>query len=220
MKRRSRYNSSPASPAAAWASVALLVVLAGPGGLRLGADSLWGTEPRLTQFADRRALAVGDIVTVLVRENNSTSKDARNKTSKQSAIDANINSFLFSPASSGLMTKGGKLPSLDLGAKSTADNGGEMSSNDSITTRFAVRVVDVLPNENLVVEGIRQTSFGGESQKVILRGTLRRNDVTPANTVFSYNLADLSLSYSGTGVLSDARRKGWFQRAWDKVSPF
>jgi len=220
MTRRSRFNSSTRLSAFSVALVSILATVEGPVGRRLQADSLWGTEPRLTQFADRRALAVGDIVTVLVRENTSTSKDARNKTSKQSSIDANINSFLFSPASSGLMTKGGKLPSLDLGAKSTADNGGEVSSNDSITTRFAVRVVDVLPNENLVVEGIRQTSFGGESQKVILRGTLRRTDVTPANTVFSYNLADLSLSYSGTGVLSDARRKGWFQRAWDKVSPF
>lgn len=220
MRRRSDCSSRAFLPGISWAAALTLAILACPFIRDLRADSLWGSEPRLAQFADRRALAVGDIVTVMVRENNSTSKDSRNKTSKQSAIDANINSFLFSPASSGLMTKGGKLPSLDLGAKSTADNGGEVSSSDSITTRFAVRVVDVLPNDNLVVEGIRQTSFGGESQKVILRGTLRRTDVTPANTIFSYNLADLSLSYSGSGVLSDARRKGWFQRAWDKVSPF
>lgn len=194
----------------------LLLVLASPG----RGDSLWGEEPKLTQFADRRAIAVGDIVTILVQENNATTKEARNQTSKQSSIDASINTFLYSPTASGLLTKGGKMPAMNMGAKSTADNGGQVSSSDSIITRFAVRVIDVLPNENLVVEGVRQTSFGGESQTITLRGTLRRVDVTPANTVFSYNLADLSLAYSGKGVLSDARRKGWFQRVWDKVSPF
>lgn len=195
-------------------------MLARPGILPARADSLWSDSPKLALVSDRRAVAVGDIVTVMVQENNSTAKDSRTQTSKKSSIDASVAAFLYSPAASGLMTKGGKMPAMNMGAASAANNGGQVKNSDSIVTRFAVRVVDALPNENLVVEGIRRTSFGGEDQTITLRGTLRRSDITPANTVYSYNLADLSLAYSGSGVISDAAKKGWFHRAWDKISPF
>jgi flagellar L-ring protein FlgH len=54
----------------------------------------------------------------------------------------------------------------------------------------------------------------------VLRGTVRQDDVTSANTVFSYNVADATIQIIGKGAVTDTQRKGWFTRLWDKLTPF
>jgi hypothetical protein len=97
---------------------------------------------------------------------------------------------------------------------------GQINNAERITTRIAVRVVDTLPNGNLLIEGRRQTKISGETTDAILRGTVRTEDITAQNTIFSYNIADASIHYLSKGVVSDSQRKGWFLRIWDKVTPF
>ena len=84
----------------------------------------------------------------------------------------------------------------------------------------AVRIVDVLPNHNLIIEGTRQNSFGDEQQTIILRGTIRQDDVMANNTVFSFNISDATIKIVSKGTITDSQRKGWFHRLWDKFAPF
>src|SRR5262245_8519465 len=81
------------------------------------ADLLWHYDASRTIFADKKAVGLGDILTIIVQENTSTSKDNNTKTSKGSAVDASIETFLYSPAASGLLTHNGKLPALKFKAK-------------------------------------------------------------------------------------------------------
>lgn len=184
------------------------------------AGSLWKPEVSRSMFADKRARGVGDIVTILVQENNAATKENSTKTARSSSTDASLNTFLFSPAASGLLSKGGQMPAMNFGAKNSFDGGGTINNSEKITARIAVRVIDVLPNGNLVIEGKRQTSFAGEKQDAVLRGTVRAEDVSANNTIYSYNIADATIQYTSKGTISDSQRKGWFSRAWDKVSPF
>jgi flagellar L-ring protein precursor FlgH len=184
------------------------------------ADSLWSSEFKISIVADKRASTVGDIITVVVQESSSTKKDSSTQTAKKSQLDAGVSSFLFSPASSGLLTKGGKLPAMAMNSNNTFDGGGKINNSASILARFGVRIVDVLPNGNLIVEGTRNTTFSQESQTVVLRGTVRQYDVTPENTVFSYNLADVSIKFVDSGAVSNSQHKGWFSRVFDVLSPF
>jgi flagellar L-ring protein FlgH len=184
------------------------------------ADSLWTTEFNVSIIADKKANSVGDIITVIVQESNSTKKDASTKTAKSTELDASINSFLFSPGASSFLTKKGKLPAMNLSSKHDFDGSGQINNSESIQARFGVRVVDVLPNGNLIVEGLRQTSFSQESQTVILRGTLRPHDITSNNTVFSYSLADVSIKFHSSGAVANTQKKGWFTRAWEVLTPF
>lgn len=185
------------------------------------AQSLWkadaGTKP---MFTDKRATAIGDIVTIIVQESTSTSKDNKTATSKQSAVDASISSFLYSPTASSFLTKNGKLPALKFDSKNDYSGGGTINNSESILARVAVKVIDVLPNKNLVLEGRREKSFSGESQTVVLRGVVRSEDVAANNTVYSYNLADASIQILSKGTISDSQKKGWFNRVWDKITPF
>jgi flagellar L-ring protein FlgH len=186
----------------------------------VAAQSLWTAESARSMFSDKRAHGIGDILTILVQENTASTIQNNTRTSKSSAIDAAVNSFLYSPGASGLLTHNGKMPALNIGAKQSFDGGGQINNAERITTRIAVRVVDNLPNGNLLIEGRRQTKISGETTDAILRGVVRTEDITAQNTIFSYHIADASIHYLSKGVVSDSQRKGWFLRIWDKVTPF
>lgn len=188
--------------------------------LAVPAQSLWKTDQPHSMFSDRRARNVGDIITIIVQETNTAKKENNTKTARKSSADYNISSFLYGPSASGLLTKGGKYPALKLSGAKDFDGGGSINNSESINTRVAVRVIEVLPNHNLVVEGRRETSFSGETQEAILRGTVRTEDVTTANTVLSYNVADATIKFVSKGGVTDSQNRGWFTRVWDKVSPF
>jgi flagellar L-ring protein precursor FlgH len=95
-----------------------------------------------------------------------------------------------------------------------------MQNSEKITARVAVQVIDALPNQTLLIEGRKQTKINGETSDVILRGVVRVQDVTAANTVFSYNVASAEIQIVDKGLLRENQRPGWFKRIWDFVSPF
>ncbi|MCZ7637253.1 MAG: flagellar basal body L-ring protein FlgH [Verrucomicrobia bacterium] len=187
---------------------------------RLHAESLWQDDIARPMFADKRAVHIGDILTVIVQENNSASKKKNTKTEKSSGMDASIATFFYSPAASGALTKGGQMPALKYSSENAFNGGGTINSSEAIVARFGVRVIDVLPNRNLVIEGTRESAFSGEQQTIVLRGVVRPDDITPGNSVYSYNIADATIRFVSKGTLTDSERKGWFNKIWDKVTPF
>ncbi len=205
-----------------WSSrlLALTVVLVAAASASVHAQTLWRAGVSRSQFADKRARNVGDIITVVIQESTSSTKQNNTKTSKSSGLDAAINSFLFSPGASGFLTKKGQLPAVNLAAKTSFDGGGQINNTEKITARFAVQVVDQLPNGGLVIEGVRQTKISGETTDAVLRGVVRSEDISANNSIFSYQIANATIHYSSKGVVSDAQRKGWFMRIWDKFAPF
>ncbi|MGO8697720.1 MAG: flagellar basal body L-ring protein FlgH [Limisphaerales bacterium] len=187
----------------------------------VGADSLWKDDASSASiFADKKAHRVGDIVTVIIQENNGASRNNNTTTARTSSVDASISSFLYPASASGLLTKKGQLPAMSLSGKNSFNGGGQINNVETITAQLAVKVIDVLPNGNLVVEGRRQTAFSGEKQDAILRGTVRYDDISATNTVYSYNIADPSIQFISHGAVSDSQNKGWFTKVWDKFSPF
>ena len=186
------------------------------------ADSLWNDDVSRNPFADKRARFVGDILNVRVQESSATKRDATTKTERKGNTDASISSFLFgtSTGGSGALKSKGAYPAMKFGSTTSHEGTGTIDNSDSITTRFSVRVVDVLPNGNLIVQGIRQSTYSGETQTVILRGAVRSLDIEADNTVYSYLLADLNIRYQSSGNITDAKNIGWFLYFWDNISPF
>lgn len=100
------------------------------------------------------------------------------------------------------------------------DGGGQINNSEKIAARIAVRIIDVLPNNTLVIEGTRKVSFSGETQDAVLRGIVRVEDVMANNTIYSYNIAEATIKYVSSGTITDNQKKGWFTRVWEKVTPF
>ena len=179
------------------------------------AQSLWREDSVRPMFADKRAASVGDILTIVVSENTAMTKNNQTKTAKQSSWTAAVSSFLFP----GFVKFKGSTPAVDYTSNLKHDGSGAVNNSQSIVTHLAVKVIDVLPNQNLVVEGKRETSFSGEHQTITLHGIVRPEDVASGNTVMSDNIADASISIDGKGTVTDSQKKGWFTRILDKVNP-
>ncbi|MFZ5495100.1 MAG: flagellar basal body L-ring protein FlgH [Verrucomicrobiota bacterium] len=184
------------------------------------AASLWPANSSQGMLADRRAARVGDILTVVVSEV-ATATSAQTKSStRDSTLEDTINQFLYPPAATGLLTHNGSMPLSSSTNKSTYTGGGQINNTQSLIARAAVLVTDVLPNGNLVIEGARQVTFSGETQYVVLRGLVRPDDVTPANTVLSSNVADARVEFLSEGSLTEAQKRGWLSKLYEKLRPF
>lgn len=189
------------------------------------ADSLWKDDISRNPFADKKARFVGDIINVRVQESNIAKRDSKTTSERKGSADANISSFLFgtqagTSSGSQLGKHKGSYPAMKFANTTSHEGTGKIDNSDSITTRFGARVIDVLPNGNLVIEGIRHASYAGESQTIVLRGSVRAFDIESDNSIYSYQISDMNIRYVSTGVLTAAKDKGWFMKFWDTISPF
>lgn len=180
------------------------------------------TASKSDMFTDLKAGEVGDIITVLIVENAKAKKKSDTKAERGSEIKAGIPSLLgYSPKDLPIMKSGADAANLLEAKFSTKhDAKGELSKEDTMTASIGCTVMEVFPNGNLFVRGSREIQVNGETQYIILQGTVRLADVTSENTVNSTQLADARIYYTGRGVLTDKQQPGWLARLLDAVWPF
>lgn len=156
-------------------------------------------------FSDIKAHAVGDVLTVLIVEQNRASNQVETKTEKTTELSTSggpgIGTLSFIPAF------GGKADN-----SSSFDGKGENRRSGTIQAKISVTVVGVRDNGDLVVEGTRVIGINGDEEAIYLSGIVRSKDVTPDNTVASYQVADAEISYTGKGNANTASRPGFFTR--------
>ncbi|MDO9067796.1 MAG: flagellar basal body L-ring protein FlgH [Deltaproteobacteria bacterium] len=170
---------------------------------------------------DFKARRRGDIITVVITETASASKAAKTDTSRGSSISAGIPNFMGLEAAGMLKNNFGDLSKLlSASADSTYSGSGSTSRQENLNATITARVVDVLPNGNLQIEGRRNVKVNQEDQEIILEGTVRPRDVGQNNTVNSIFVADAKISYSGRGIISDRQSPGWLMNIIDKIWPF
>jgi len=151
-------------------------------------------------FADHSGHAVGDIVTVLIVETSTASKATLTKTNTSTENSASSSDKLDFFGMWGL-----NADNKSVGEGSTARRG-------DLQARITVEITDVADSGLLTVEGTRSVKVNGEEEKIILRGTLRPEDIQADNTVYSTYLANASIEYTGEGVLASAERPGFVTR--------
>ena len=180
------------------------------------ASSLWPVQqPGRSMFADRKAAAKGDLLTIVVAES-AVAQSSQSKTStRDSTLQDAITRFIYP----GLGTHKGQLPGVAAAGASSYSGGGDVSNSQSLSARAAVLVTDVLPNGNLVVEGVRVVTFSGETQYVVLRGLVRPEDIGRDNSVVSTNVADARIEFHAEGALTEAQKRGWLAKVYEKLRP-
>ena len=186
----------------------------------LAAKSLWTDGRSGNLYSDPRAAGVGDIITVLVDESTSLTSSQQSSREKTSSIANEVKQFLFSPVASRFGTKKGELPKTDISTSSASEGGGLVTTRQTLRSRASVIVVDVLPNGNFIVEGVRAVSFSGQRYYGKLRGIVRPYDISRSNTVLSSSIADAQIEYVSQGSLSTAEKEGWLTRTLNKINPF
>lgn len=186
--------------------------------------SLWTDGAPLTgAYNDNRARRIGDLVTVLVIEQSEASREASTGLSRNSAVDASVSALLGAPMDLGLKHLYGSTgfdPSVKAGSASSFKGQGTTTRKDLLRSSVAARVVNVLDDGNLVVEGRRQVTVNEENQYLFVRGIARPSDISPDNTITSVALADAQILYGGKGDLADQQKPGWLGRIVAAVWPF
>ena len=179
--------------------------------------SLWSGPTILADMAsDFRARSVDDIVTVLVNEQASAVTTGQTKTSRA----ANANAAITSAA--GPLSAAGRFANLlNANSNQALTGDGTTSRTSTLTATLSTRVVDVLPNGYLVIEGTKTTLVNSENQSISLRGVIRPADLSNANSVQSGSIAQLELKVNGRGVVNDAiRRPNFLYRLILGLLPF
>jgi flagellar L-ring protein precursor FlgH len=172
-------------------------------GVSAAPGSTWSADARLFDLAtDLRASRVNDIVTVIVQERASAVSQGSVSSERSSSANSSINALAGIPSQ-----LGGLQNLLGLNSDKTLEGKGETSRRTVLTATMAARVVEVLPNGNLVIEGEKSVAINSEVQVIQLRGVVRPYDVGVANAISSEQIAQLELKVNGKGVVNDAIRR-------------
>jgi flagellar L-ring protein precursor FlgH len=180
---------------------------------------LWRDGKSGVLFLDDKASRAGDIVTVLVMESSSSGITADTNTKKDTSASFNLSNFF---GNTHLFAKEGKnRAQLEYAGKSEQKNGGgSITREGTVTAQIPARVVKVLENGLLVVEGRRAVVVNDETQTLAFSGLVRPEDITPENTVRSTQVADAEVTLVGKGVLADKQRPGILQMFIDMFRLF
>jgi flagellar L-ring protein precursor FlgH len=151
---------------------------------------------------DLRAGQKGDIVTIVVSERASAVTKGTTASNRAGSANAKVTAFAGPLPAMGAMSNLASAQS-----KWDLQGQGETTRETSLSTRLSARVIHVLPNGNLIVEGSKDVTVNSERQKVTVRGVIRWNDLSQFNTVASDRISDLEVRIDGKGVVQDAIRR-------------
>jgi len=182
--------------------------------------SLW-SNTGATMFSDPKANAVGDLVTVLVSENASATRNLGTKKSKKSAHKTSVTAALGYETSLAAKNPNFK-PStaLDLSNDKSFDGAGSTTNSDTLTASVTSVVTEVFPNGNMRIIGRRQLTINNQPQALTFSGVIRPIDIASGNTIPSSKVAQAVISYGGGGDLASVAHEGWLGQTLDMVWPF
>jgi len=169
---------------------------------------------------DFKARRKGDIITIVVSETASASKQANTDTKRSTAINAGMPNFLGLEKAGFLKSNMDLTQLINANVDSKFAGAGSTSRQENLNATISAKVIEVLPNGNLLIEGRRNIKVNNEDQEMVLEGIVRPRDVGTDNTVNSIFVADAKISYSGRGIISDRQSPGWLMNIVDKLWPF
>jgi len=178
--------------------------------------SIWNSSGRRTDlFRDFKARDVNDVVMIRVVESTQALSSADAKNARSTAASAGFD-HLFGAEK---LIK--ELPTAISGkSDSTFEGSGSTSRTTTLQTTLTARVVDVLPNGYLVVEGVREVRVNNENQNIYLTGVVRPEDINRDNVVPSSAVAQMAVRVQGRGVVSQPLKPGWLYKILNGVLPF
>lgn len=150
-------------------------------------------------FSDVKAFKPGDAIMVLIMEDTRADNSADTENQRSTSLGGG---FDFQGGDTDLNYDAG----LETGT--SHDARGSTTRQERIRSRLSARVVELDENGNLIIEGTRTTKINGETQTIVIKGYVRPVDVTPQNSVYSYNILDLTLIIEGEGSVSNIQEPG------------
>ncbi|AFN75388.1 Flagellar basal body L-ring protein [Melioribacter roseus P3M-2] len=176
----------------------LLIMTAGVFGQNMRQNSLYSL------FADNKAVAIGDAITIIVMESSQASNNAETTTGRTSSIGGNFSGNMDSAP----------LPKADgsLGTTNSFEGAGSTKTTGLVRTKISALVDTVYANGNMLITGSRKIVINGEEQIIKIKGIVRPSDILPDNSVYSYNISEAEITFEGSGMIDRSQSPGWLTK--------
>lgn len=187
-----------------WVRVACAVLLGAAIGSPIHAADLYKPNSWSNLAVDRVARQRGDSITILIYENSTATNSARNGSKRSSRYGGRV----------GYGSSFDK--SVQLGLDNSFDGDSQTRRSGQMVAQISAVVDEVLPNGDLRVSGAQILNINNERTNIVVRGRVRREDITSENTILSSRLADAEINYNGNGFVTRGAKPGLVSRifAW------
>ena len=174
------------------------------------APSLWkemGGDGRIHSlysppFKPQPPVRVNDIILIIVDERSMARNDANTDLRRDIEVDTELKDWFRFDGLQKIVPAAASSPSVDFESERRQRSRGRTDRRDDMTFRIAAKVVDELPNGNLVIAAEKHKTTNDEETVLTLTGECRRQDIRADRSIRSELVADLKLAYSGRGPVS------------------
>lgn len=178
--------------------------------------SLYSPNSSIDLFSDRKALRVGDIITVVLQERTSSKKSSNIGVKKDNDISQGSSTVFGTTPGLGNLGLG-----LDVQGEREFKGEADSDQSNQLTGSITVTVVEVYPNGTLSIRGEKWMTLNRGDEFIRVSGLVRPDDVGPDNTVVSTKIANAHISYSGEGEFADSQKMGWLTQFFNgPIWPF
>jgi flagellar L-ring protein FlgH len=164
-------------------------------------------------FRDHPVWRVGDIVTVQIQQNATASKNVSQNVGRTDNGSNQITSLFGIPLQIGKFT-----PNLAFQSANTLQGSGATAQSDAFATTVSAMVRRVRPNGDLVIAGSDEVQLVGGREYIRIAGVVRPQDIQNSNLIYSTQMAEAHIEFSGDGETYLAPRMGTIQRFFLTVS--
>lgn len=164
-----------------------------------------------------------DLITVIIREETSVANDAQTDLKKNADFNAQLEQMIKVSLKNSSIQGGGQgavPPSIKLGGARNFKGEAKNDRTDSFMSRIAAKVVDVKPNGTFAIQAHKLIKSDEEEQDYVMTGVCRAADVTPDNTVMSWQIDDARITVLRKGAVTDTTKRGWVPKIIDAINPF
>ena len=164
-------------------------------------------------FQDRKARAVGDLLTIVLVENTRARTNATTAVTKDSGVDLAAPTIFGQP-----VTVNGR-PVLQAGIEGSRDfaGRGDSAQSNQLAGNITVSVVEDLGNGNLRVAGEKRMRLNQGDELVQIQGLVRVADIGPDNRITSDRVGEAAIVYGGRGTLARSNAMGWLGRFFNSA---
>ena len=169
----------------------------------------------------RKARNVGDVMTVILSESTSGTKNtSANMTKDGSTTMTTLPQIIFGPLAWATGVRNiNNAQAFNAANKDSFKGSGDAAQNNNLSGFISVVVTRVYENGNMAVQGQKQIKVGQGYEYIRLTGIVRPEDVNDKNGVDSFKIAQANISYTGAGDLQDQTLTNWYWKFFNFVAP-
>jgi flagellar L-ring protein precursor FlgH len=160
-------------------------------------------------FEEQTAHAVGDTLKIAISESLTGSTKSNTSNDHETSLNQK------GPGAGSDM--GGLLRSIfeenkQATGKDTFKGTGSTDNSSTVTGTMTVMVVEVLPNNDLVVAGDKAIALNGNASVLRFSGIVNRRNIKAGNVVASSDIANARLEQVGQGTVAEANARTSYQQ--------